>query len=166
MRSVFGKEWGCPCLSIWPWSSVSCVQGLHPNCGYRYTNAPSGTKRSKRTQRPLQCPKNTIKGNRLQYCRDSSLHIHHCMLGLTEELNFLTHGFSYSSYSFSPPAGTWSLHHLYTKLEAKSRGSMSMLKNQPGLRFEGTGAENTHKPSGASSRSAAKQQVVIWLMQL
>lgn len=47
-----------------------------------------------------------ITGNRFHYCRDNSLHMHRCMLGLREELNFLSHSFSHSSHSFSPPSGT------------------------------------------------------------
>lgn len=111
LRFVFDWGWGCPCMGIWPWSSVKYLQGLLWTMPLEIQIALSGEKSDERTQRPLQCPKNMIKGNRFQYCRDNSLHIHRCMLGLREKLNFLSHSFSCSSHSFSPPPGTSGLHH-------------------------------------------------------
>lgn len=86
--------------------------------------------------------KNTTKGNRFQYCKDNSLHIHHCTLGLREELNFLSHSFSHPSNSFSPPPGTSALHHASTKPMGKNRGRTRRLKNQPGF---DRGRANMHR---------------------
>lgn len=133
LRLVFDWGWSCPCMRIWPWSTRHYMWGLLLNHASRNTNCFIWAKIRWEEMEATPVSKNTTKGNRFQYCKDNSLHIHHCMLGLREELNFLSHGFSHPSNSFTPPLGTSGLHHPSTKPVAKNRGRMRRLKNQPGL---------------------------------
>lgn len=133
LRLVFDWGWSCPCMSIWPWSAGHYMQGLLLNHASRSTNGSLWAKSRSEDTEATPVSKNTTKGNRFQYCKDNSLHIHHCMLGLREELNFLSHSFSHPSNSFSPPPGTSGLHHPSTKPVAKNRGRVRRLKNEPSL---------------------------------
>lgn len=132
LRLVFKRVWSCPCTSFWPWSAGTTCKDCSWTLPLEIQIAPSEQRADERTE-ATPVSKNTTKGNRLQYCKDNSLHIHHCMLGLREELNFLSHSFSHPSNSFSPPPDTSSLHHPSTKPMAKNRGRTRRLKNQPGL---------------------------------
>lgn len=103
LRLVFERGWSCPCMSFWPWRAGYYIQGLLLNLASRSTNRSLWAKSRWEDTEATPVSKNTTKGNRFQYCKDNSLHIHHCTLGLREELNFLSHSFSHPSNSFSPP---------------------------------------------------------------
>lgn len=94
------------------------------------------------------------------------------MLGLREELNFLSHSFSHPYNSFSPPPDTSGLHHPSTKPVAKIKREDKKAQKSAQPSTEGTcackRAQSTRERRGGSAEmpGAITQLVVIWLTQL